>query len=450
MTLRLKRNGQSNLSQTVKRNIIMSIGIKTVGVFVSLFIVPITLGYLSEEEYGIWLTLSSMLAWIVFFDIGLTNGLRNKLTEALAVKDNERAKIYLSTTLFLLVSSMFVLLVIFGLCCGFIDWQTVFNSKTISLETLGKVAFYTITFFCIQFALKVVTALFYATQCAAIADFLNMLGSLGALIVIWLLTLVTPKGNLLAIALTFSIVPVVVLMIAYIIVFGGKYRSISPSVKYIKFKYTKDLVGLGIKFFIVQAAALILFTTSNFIITQLFGPSEVTMYNIAFKYFSIATMAFTVLMAPMWNAYTEAYVRGDYIWMRNAFHKTLLIWGSIVLCSVLMLVFSRWAYELWVGVKVASQIPISLSIGCSLFVTIANWGNVTAMLLNGIGKIQIQLIVGSLMAVLYIPLSVLMGNYIGVAGVLYALCVVSLPGAILGMVQVNKILNRTAGGVWAK
>lgn len=27
-----------------------------------------------------------------FFDIGLTNGLRNKLTEALAVKDNERAK----------------------------------------------------------------------------------------------------------------------------------------------------------------------------------------------------------------------------------------------------------------------------------------------------------------------------------------------------------------------
>ena len=54
------------------------------------------------------------------------------------------------------------------------------------------------------------------------------------------------------------------------------------------------------------------------------------------------------------------------------------------------------------------------------------------------------------MAVLYIPLSVLMGNYIGVAGVLYALCVVSLPGAILGMVQVNKILNRTAGGVWAK
>lgn len=47
-----------------------------------------------------------------------------------------------------------------------------------------------------------------------------MLGSLGALIVIWLLTLVTPKGNLLAIALTFSIVPVVVLMIAYIIVLG--------------------------------------------------------------------------------------------------------------------------------------------------------------------------------------------------------------------------------------
>lgn len=428
----------------------MSVGIKAIGILVSLFIVPITLGYLTEEEYGIWLTLSSMLAWISFFDIGLTNGLRNKLTEALTVGDNSRAKVYLSTTLFLLVSLMSVLLIIFGICYNFIDWQTVFNSKLISSETLGRVAFYTIIFFCLQFVLKIVTALFYAIQCAAMADFLNMLGSLGALILIWLLTLITPKGNLLAVALIFSIVPVLVLIITYIVVFGGKFRYISPSVKYIKFEYTKDLIGLGIKFFIVQSASLILFTTSNFIITQLFGPSEVTLYNIAFKYFSVVTMGFTIIIAPMWNAYTESYVKGDYDWMKRMFHKTLLIWGGFTFCSVLMLSLSDWVYEMWVGAKVASQIPISLSIGCFFFVTISNWNNATAMLLNGIGKIQIQLIGSCIISMLYIPLSLMMGEHMGTKGILYALCIVLLPGAILGIVQVVKILERTADGIWNK
>lgn len=450
MSFRLKDPDCSNLSQIVKRNVIMSIGIKAIGILISLFIVPITLGYLSEEEYGIWLTLSSMLAWIGFFDIGLTNGLRNKLTEALTLGDNERARIYLSTTLFLLVGLILILLTVFGGCYFFIDWQLVFNSKSISSEILGRVALYTVTFFCIQFVLKIVTALFYAVQRAAIADLLNMLGSLGALIVIWLLTLLTPKGNLLAVALAFSVIPVLVLMITYIFVFWGRYRNISPSIKYIKFKYTKDLVGLGIKFFIVQSAALILFTTSNFIITQLFGPSEVTMYNIAFKYFSIATMAFTILMTPMWNAYTEAYVRKDYTWMKKAFYKTQLIWGGITFCTVLMLFFSGWIYELWVGTKVANQIPISLSIGCTLFVTISNWGNTSAMLLNGVGKIQLQLIGSCLIAMLYIPLSISMGKCMGTVGILYTLCLMLLPGAVISIIQVNKILNKTAKGIWNK
>ncbi len=450
MNFKQKQISGADLASTVKRNVIMSIGVKSISILVSLLIVPVTLGYLAEEEYGIWLTLSSMLAWIGFFDIGLTSGLRNKLTEALTVGDNDRAKIYLSTTLFLLATLMLVLLTIMGVCYNLIDWQAVFNSRSIPLETLGKVAFYTIAFFCIQFVLKIVTTLFFAVQRAAMADFLNMLGSLGALILIWLLTMITPKGSLLAVALVFSVVPVLVFAIANIVVFRGKYRNISPSIEYIKFGYTKELIGLGVKFFIVQSAALVLFTTSNFIITQLFGPSEVTIYNIAFKYFSVVTMGFTILMAPMWNAYTAAYVKEDYDWMRKAFHKTQLIWGIATLGSVLMLVLSGWVYELWVGTKVANQIPVSLSIGCMLFVTVSNWNNATAMLLNGSGKIKLQLIGCGVIVVLYVPLAVIMSKLLGITGVLYALCLTLLIGAVLQPIQCYKIINRKAKGIWNK
>lgn len=68
----------------VKKNILASVLIKGVDFLVYLLLVPVTLGYLNQYEYGIWLTLSSILMWINSFDIGLGNGLRNKLSEALA------------------------------------------------------------------------------------------------------------------------------------------------------------------------------------------------------------------------------------------------------------------------------------------------------------------------------------------------------------------------------
>lgn len=43
-------------------------------IIISLLLVPVTLNYLNSYEYGVWLTLSSILVWINYFDIGLGNG----------------------------------------------------------------------------------------------------------------------------------------------------------------------------------------------------------------------------------------------------------------------------------------------------------------------------------------------------------------------------------------
>ncbi len=82
-------------------NIIFSALLKAVGLGCSFVIVPLTLGYLNNEVYGIWMTLTSILYWFSFFDIGLGNGMRNYLTEAISRKDFVKARGYLSTTLLL-------------------------------------------------------------------------------------------------------------------------------------------------------------------------------------------------------------------------------------------------------------------------------------------------------------------------------------------------------------
>ncbi|MDE7189740.1 MAG: hypothetical protein K2N96_06305, partial [Muribaculaceae bacterium] len=72
-----------------KKNILASILIKGIDAVVYLLLVPVTLGYLNPYEYGIWLTLNSMLMWINSFDIGLGNGMRNKLAEAIAQNNKD-------------------------------------------------------------------------------------------------------------------------------------------------------------------------------------------------------------------------------------------------------------------------------------------------------------------------------------------------------------------------
>jgi len=124
----------------------------------------------------------------------------------------------------------------------------------------------------------------------------------------------------------FSVTPVLVLLSSSLWFYTHSYKKYAPSVKFVKFHFARDLMSLGIKFFVIQLAAVIFYQTSNIIIAHLFGPQEVTPYNIAYKYFSVITMSFSIIMLPLWSAYTEAWVKRDIDWIKNTINKLILIW----------------------------------------------------------------------------------------------------------------------------
>jgi O-antigen/teichoic acid export membrane protein len=435
-------------SVSMKRNMLYIVLLKIINICVSLIIVPVTLGYLAEEEYGIWLTLSSMLAWIGFFDIGLTCGLRNKLTEALATNDTTKARVYISTTLSLLVSIIVVVFFAFIVIYRFVNWGAVFNTDALSSQSLGRVVFVTILFYAMRFILNVVTTVYYAVQRPAVVDFINTLGSVAALGIIYLMTHIHISGSLFGVALVFSSIPVIFYIIAYFSTFYNKYRYLMPSVRFIQLKYTKDLMGLGVNFFLVQITALVLFATSNFIITQLLSPSDVTIYNIAFKYYNVVLVFFTLILNPLWSAVTDAYVKQDFAWMGNAMRKMILLWVISVLGIALMTFVSTWVYEIWVGAKIASSIPFSLSIACAIYVSLYNWSNIFAYFVNGVGKIRLQFYIGCGNVLLYIPMSIFFVREMGIKGTVYALCIILIPACILLPIQYIKIMNHKNTGIW--
>lgn len=429
----------------VKRNIVISLLIKCCSIAISLLLVPVTLGYLDQYEYGVWLTLSSVLMWVNYFDIGLANGLRNKLAEALAIGDLNKGRVYVSTTFFLLLAIFFIVLVLFFFLQYFLNWNQILNiDPHVDITSVVSIVF---TFFCISFVLKFIGNIYLAKQLSAVNDLFTLLGNALSLIVIVVLKLLI-VGSLYNVAFVYSLAPVIIYVIAYPYTFYIKYPQLRPSVFLVKFEFFKDLMNLGVQFFVIQIACLVLFATANVLISQMFGPEQVTPYNIAFKYFSVMTMGFNIIISPLWSAVTEAYVKKDYRWIQVVMRKMILIWLLSVVAGIVMLAFSGIAYYLWVGSEVS--IPFSLSVVLLVYILLGTWTGMFASFINGIGKLRIQLYCAIFSSIFFIPLAIVLGRLFGVNGICIAMCVALLPYAFLLPLQYKKIVSNSSGCIWYK
>ncbi|MBK9492564.1 MAG: hypothetical protein IPO07_30080 [Haliscomenobacter sp.] len=141
--------------------------------------------------------------------------------------------------------------------------------------------------------------------------------------------------------------------------FGGKYQKYRPRIDKINFSYSKDLLNLGLFFFVIQIAFIIQYQTANFIIAQNFGTEDVVSYNVVFKYFGLLEMISIIFVAPFWSASTEAFMKGDIPWIRSSIKHynrlNVLLEGGVSLC------YWQEGSELWLG-KGTVDIDFQLSL----------------------------------------------------------------------------------------
>jgi O-antigen/teichoic acid export membrane protein len=438
---------KSDRTKNITKHVMFSALFKGGSILASFLLVPLTIDYLDTENYGVWLTLSSFIAWFSFFDIGLGNGLRNKFAVAKANGDTKLAKAYVSSAYYTIGAVSLGLIVVFFIINSFIDWSQIFNTTANLQKELSILMPIVFGFFCLQLVVKLITTIYTADQQHSTQGKIHFLTSVSSLVVIWVLTK-TSESSLLLFGAIFSILPVFILFGFNFIGFNKRYVNYKPSFRLWKKEYLKDIFGLGVKFFVVQIAWVIITTTDNFIITQLFSPSDVVPYNIASKYFSIATMGFSIIVTPYWSSFTEAYEKGELKWIRksmNNLYKFILFF--IVTCLFLLLI-SDFMYKVWVGDSVVISFGLS-GIMCIyscmiIFLTPFNY------FLNGIGKIKIQLVQTVVMSVINIPISYYFAVSLGfgVNGVALGTIVSIAPSLVLSTIQFNLITKNKAIGIW--
>lgn len=429
----------------VKRNIIESFLIKGVSIVVSLALVPITIGYVSPELYGVWLTLSSVMMWVQFLDIGFTQGLKNKLAEAVALGQIEKGKSLVSTTYFMMALIFVPLCVVLEFLIPIVNWTGLLNVDIVYSLEIQKALSVLVVFVCMQMIVNVIVSVVSAFQEVALSNLFAVVGQILSLVAIVILTKVCPP-SLVSLSFAFAALPVLVTIIGSVILFSKQYNNVSPSISCIDRNQIKDLFGLGYKFFIINVQVVVLYQTTNILISHLSSPIEVTYYNVAYKYLNMAMMAYTIITAPLWPAYTDAYTKKDYTWMKNTRSRmTKVMFLSFFVCSLMMLV-SQPVYRLWLNGEV--NVPIVMTILVGLYVMVYCWMNLNGTIIVGIGAVKIETVAVLIGMIVHIPLSFLLGRFIGGYGVIVSMILINVAYAVLFNVQANKILSLKAKGIW--
>ena len=203
---------------------------------------------------------------------------------------------------------------------------------------------------------------------------------------------------------------------------------------------------MGYKFLIINIQSIVLFQSTNILISNVSAPEDVTTYNIAYKLLSAAMMLYSLITAPLWPAYTDAYVRADYLWMQNMWRKMKrILLLSIFGCGLVTMV-SPWIYDIWMGNKV--EIPFLMTFMVAIYVSIYCWSSLNGTLIVGMGKLKLNSRICLVGMFLHIPLSYLLSHYIGTYGVVSSMIIINAFYAIVQNIQVRLLLNKRASGIW--
>ena len=421
----------------VKKNIVLLAVYKGLSVLINLLLVPITLNYVNSATYGIWLTLSSIVAWVSFFDIGINNGLKNRLTEVLAVNDYKLGKVYVSTTYAMLSLIFIPLLILLLIVIPYIDWASFLNIQD-NKDGLVAAMSIIVTYFCLNFILSTVNVVIYAYQEPADAALRSLIQQIVSLFIIFVLTLST-NGDLVKLCLGLCVSPILVVLLYNITLFKGRYKEISPSLKSIDFKKLPDLLKLGLKFFVIQVAGIIQFQLVNFLIIRYYGAGVVTAYNIAYKYFSVLYMVWGILITPVWAAVTDAKATGDYAWISKTQKKYIKIFVLFTIIGLLMLAISSLVYSIWIGDSV--NIGFSLSAWLLLYNLCYMFASIFVNILNGLGELKIQTITSIISPFVFLFVTWLLINKgVGVYAIIIGSIVANFNGYLLAPIQCSKYL----------
>jgi O-antigen/teichoic acid export membrane protein len=379
--------------------------------------VPLTVRYLEPERYGMWMTISSLLALLAFVDLGIGNGLVSVVANLDGQHKRDAMSEAVSSAFFMLCGISITVLVVFSAAYSFVPWNKVFavNGVLASREAGPSVLAF-IVCFAIGLPFTVVQRLQMGLQESWRSYLWQSVGSIISLIGI--LLAIREQMGVAWLVIATSGGPVIALVLNSAIEFAHRWREYRPKWTSFNIGASKALARTGAIFVALQLSVVAGTASDSIIIAQVVGAQGVSSYAVMFKLFQV-TLVFGLFMSPLWPAIGESISRGDYAWARSAMTRAIVLCMSAgILLSAALLFFARPIIRHWAGPTV---VPDFLLVGAfSVWAILAAYGGAVTSLLNNKQFLRVQLKFYGLASLVALILKVPMARWLGPAGVVWA------------------------------
>jgi O-antigen/teichoic acid export membrane protein len=251
---------------------------KALTIVISFMSVPLTVHYLGAERYGVWLTISSLMTWMALTDFGLAgNAVINVIAESDGKDDRELAGEYAASAFWALVAISAVLALALASTFHLIPWRAVFRvSAAVSTHELHLACALALLVFAFTMPLNISSSIYSAYQDGFVSNMWSMASNILALA--GLLVVTQLRGGLPALIIGTSGPRLLVNIANITYLFASRYPWLCPALSAVRWTRIERLLSLGGKYIVTQLASLGIYQSQPLIITQLLGPSNVTIF----------------------------------------------------------------------------------------------------------------------------------------------------------------------------
>ncbi|NJP07626.1 MAG: lipopolysaccharide biosynthesis protein [Chloroflexaceae bacterium] len=322
---RVRRMSLTGLSAMVATGTIMFVG------FIS---VPLTVGYLGPERYGLWITISSLLNWLIISDVGFNSALVNVLAEADGQDDPVRAQGLVATTFWVLLGIALLIALIAVVLVPLVDWPDFFQVQgVVDTQEVVLSVWLALLIFCLTFPTNMVHSVYRGYQTEYKANLWEIAASVLSLINLVIVVQFEAGLPLLILALLGT--RMAVRLVNMFVLLRYDYPWLWPAPHMVSMTHLRRLWGLGGFYLLQQIGNIGMLQSQPIILTRLIGPVAAGSFAVSYRLLHIPRDLLLVLLGPFIASYGEARARGDWPWMRRT-----LLWktaGSVLLTLVLTL-----------------------------------------------------------------------------------------------------------------
>ncbi len=383
----------------------------------TLISLPLAVRYLGAERYGVWATVVSVAVWVNLLDLGIAYSLTNVVSQAYAHNDRAEAVRGFSNALAVTLGAVMLTGGVFFLFWQRVNWVAVLNAAPALQHEVRTTILVAGILMLVGLPLNLASKVFAGYQELHTYNKSLALGSVcslvGLAVGVWL------RVSMPVLFLLFygSLTTVAAATLFWLVLWHKPW--LRPRLEFLDRNTALGLLSTGWSFLLIQAAAIVVFSTDNIIVSHYLGAAEVTPYSITWRVVGLGAVLQALVFPALWPAYAEAQARGDVAWIRRTFSMVMRATIALNLAwAAVLVVFGRMAIRVWAGP--AGVPPFSLLLAMALWSMIAGFATAESCLLGALNRTRVQAVASAIAAISNVALSIFLVTRLGSLGVILA------------------------------